>query len=238
MRAVVKIIESVVNSMKPDFTGFTAAEVGTTGVYTFTEPTAGAWVAKLSDLFVGERMKMTVSGTVYRGTVTQINANNFRVNFTTSGLTATLPSVILNYHYGHLMELRNRFRGITENPTYKFEQFPAIILVQDIQEKLMDIDYRRDATLRLFILTDSKQEYSSVDRYTYTFEPILYPLEALFIKHLKLSNYIQAFDNGYTRYDRLYWGRVENAEGTATNIFNDFIDAIEIENLVIQTSNC
>jgi len=237
MRAVVDIIGLVITAMKPLYTGLTVvANSASPYLITGFTTTLG--------LYVGQKVKVIGANPVVTAycEITAVTATSVTVS-TVSTLTVghannTLSTLqpVLNYHYGHLQEIRNTFKIATQS-TLKKEQFPAIILVQDFQETVLDRDYQREANLRLFILTDSKQSFTASDRYTYTFKPILYEIETRLFSALEDNKYIHGFE-GYTRYDRLYWGRTGNEDGTATNIFNDFIDAIEIENLKITIANC
>src|SRR5690348_3669897 len=52
-------------------------------------------------------------------------------------------------------------------------KYPLIALFHDFPEKI-GIDYYADVTLNVIILTDTKKEIFSDDRYAKTFKPILY----------------------------------------------------------------
>jgi hypothetical protein len=115
----------------------------------------------------------------------------------------------------------------------KREQFPALILVQEFEEGVDVKAGTREANLRVLILTDSKKEYVAAERYTYTIKPILYPLEELFLKCLGRSVEVGGYGVDYTRIDHVRWG-AEAGDGTASNVFNDFIDAVELLNLKVK----
>lgn len=234
MRPVVDIISDVVTDMKPTITG----------TFTLTSPTLVTVTATtkviLDKLFAGERVKVTLTGgTTVLGTIAAVTTASLRFTVTLDSSTALAPtgvSVVLNYHHGHLLEIKNIFQQATAKASLKLEQFPAIVLVQDFQEVTDRKQHLREATLRVLIITDSKQSYVAADRYTYVFEPKLYPLEDLFFKCLERSTEVSGYDQGFTRWDRLFWGRTAG-EGTASNIFADYIDAIELENLKIKILN-
>jgi hypothetical protein len=231
MTPVVDIIGAVVTAMKPTISASAAIIFGTT-------VTVNDLSKSVTDkLFVGQRMKCTFSTSVIYGVIATISDTVITITVDTSSKVApTAISVVLNYHYGHLLEIKNIFQQATAKASLKLEQFPAIVLVQDFPEVTDRKKHLREATLRVIILTDSKQSYIASDRYTYIFEPKLYPLEDLFFKCLERSNEISGYDQGFTRWDRLFWGRTQG-EGTASNIFNDYIDAIELENLKIKILN-
>lgn len=235
MRPVVDIIADVISAMKPTIAAGGAAISG--GGATVTVGNLEKTVT--SKLFVGQRIKLTFSGVVDYGDIASITDDEIIITLDNHrAVPPTAIEVVLNYHHGHLLEIKNYFRAATQKSTLKKELFPAIVLVQDIQETIKDQE--REAVLRIIILTDSKQQYTAAERYTYTFEPILYPLEELFFTEMGKRNDVSEFDLDYTRYDRLFWGRTGSEENTATNIFNDFIDAVEITDLkikIIETCN-
>ena len=230
MRPVVDIIGDVITAMKPLFTDAVLTVNPSYGVNV-----AGVSKSDIDKLFVGERVKLTFSSTVY-GTIRSIAADSFIVDCEIQKTAPSAISVVLNYHYGHLLEIKNIFQQATAKASLKLEQFPAIILVQDFPEATDRKQHTREATLRIIILTDSKQSYIASERYTNIFKAKLYPLEDLFLTQLDRSNEISGYDQGFTRWDRLFWGRAAG-EGTASNIFNDYIDAIELENLKIKILN-
>jgi hypothetical protein len=235
MRPVVDIIADVVTAMKPAQT-FTLT--GTGSPYTLSG------LAHPELLYVGMRVKIT--GTNFTATGYYLIASITGTTCTVTGATVTYlvpPTTwtgsftpVLNFHHGHLLEIKNIFQQATQKATLKLEQFPAIVCVQDFPEKTDRKKHERIATVRILILTDSKQQYTASERYTNTFEPKLYPLEDLFLKKLESSKEIGGYEQDFTRYDRLFWGRA-TGEGTASNIFNDFIDAIELENLNLKILN-
>lgn len=227
MRPVVDILSDVVTAMKPTISATGAVISG--GGATVTVGSMSKAVMKC--LFVGARIKCTFSGVVVYGTVTTKGTDSFIITLDVSQKVApTALSIVLNYHHGHLLEIQNKFIEWANNSGVKQEQFPAIICVQDFPEKMDTKKHQRDASLRIIICTDSKQAYDAPARYTYTFEPILYPLFDLFLYKLQGSNEVISYEQGFEKYDRLMWGRVQG-EGTASNIFADWIDAIEILNL-------
>ncbi len=79
----------------------------------------------------------------------------------------------------------------------------------------------------------TSQDYTSDERYTNSFRPVLYPLYDLFIKHVINSGFFLNASSSLTlhdKIDRVFWGK-QGLYGVEGNIFNDHIDAIEIQNL-------
>jgi len=228
MRPVVDIISDVITAMKPDIRGFSTAVGGAT-------VTVGAIDASVINLlYVGERMKLTYSGGYVYGVIASIGVDSFVVTLETSQTgSPSAIEVVLNYEYGNYEIVVARFNEMSQNPTYKHEMFPAIVLFQPFEETVENDGDNRLVTLNLVILTDSSQDYSYADRYTYNFKVRLYPLEDLFVSRLKATDeFTVDFTAGYTRTD-LPGKLLDKREP----LFNDFIDCIEWKNLKLKIYN-
>jgi hypothetical protein len=84
--------------------------------------------------------------------------------------------------------------------------------------------------MRIIIATNTKAEITSPTRYNDTFRDVLYPLYDLLIEKIaKYQNFTGIVEGlvPHNKTDRLYWGSQE----TSKNVFNSYIDAIEISNL-------
>jgi hypothetical protein len=138
----------------------------------------------------------------------------------------------LKYHYGTRQEIITTFTEMTESITIKSSMFPAICLIMPFKETVKGSG-NRDINLNLLILTDSKQEFSTPDRYAYNYVPILYPLLELFIEKAQCHHEILPQNPEYERTDQVSWGRYGLDENKSQQ-FNDYIDAIEIENLKLE----
>jgi len=140
------------------------------------------------------------------------------------------------YLYGHPVEIVNILSKKTNNSTLKFKKFPLIVLFMDFAEDVQPEG--RNVSLRLAIVTDTKPTFYTADRYTNTFKTVLYPIWELLHQAILDSNYIDSVSLAYAKTDRPYWGR-QGLYGNEGNIFNDFVDAIEIDNLEITINeNC
>lgn len=247
MTNVKDIISAIVTAMKPSFSGAVA-------IFTQVDPydlvIEVIPAASMRDIFVGMRLKLTANdGTIWTGAVSAITGSNDIQ--ATMGLSAEGVSMyehlianptakytvaaVLTYHHGHPLEIVNTFKQATHS-TAKGELFPAVCLLHDFPEK---ITFDREATVTVIILTDTDPAFTAADRYTYSYDTILTPLYELFIKKLAASTSIASTLDApnlfeHTKYDRLYWGK-SGLYGNTANIFNDFIDAIEIENLKFKT---
>jgi len=129
------------------------------------------------------------------------------------------------YMHGHPVEIANRLSQKDDSSIHKYKKYPVICLMQDFDE---DNDKGQvSASLNIVIFTETKPNYDADERYNDTFKNVLYPLYDLFISEVKKSGYIDLLpDNiSWKKTDRLFWGRNDSG------VMNDFIDAIEIQDL-------
>lgn len=149
-----------------------------------------------------------------------------------SGINADAPY----YLYGHpldvIKELTLKDRSVTE----KSKKYPLIALLQDFEEGIGE-DHRvqSSTSLNVIIALNTKGDYNSEQRYDNSFRNILYPLYDLFVEKLISSGWFLNVSPDlipHTKIDRLYWGR-SGLYGNEGNVFNDRLDAIEIQNLLL-----
>lgn len=141
---------------------------------------------------------------------------------------------VVRYQHGHPKEVIQTLKENDESQTLKFERLPLVALFEDF--KVMDARvFGCWATVRLnlVILNHTKQEYVAEDRYAKNFKPILDVIYNELMIHIDKSGFYHIQDDTLIKHDmtrRLFWGR-QGLYGGVANIFNDFIDAIEISNL-------
>lgn len=226
MTPVVDIISAVITAMKPTISSLSYTISGTTIRFSTTDK------GILRRLFTYERVKVTAGDVVYYGYISVISVQSFEAVFASlpaGTMIITGATLVINFHHGHPLEIVNLLKQATHLESVKFEQFPAVCLFQDFPEKFVDAG-EREAELNLVIVIDTVRTYEASQRYTYTFKPILYPLYDLFMSALAESGSISGTYFDHTKTDRLYWGK-SGLYGNTGNLFNDFIDAIEIEKL-------
>ena len=151
-------------------------------------------------------------------------------------LQAYQPSIqAINYQYGHKMELLETLIQMDKNPnTQGAFKYPLIWLVTDFVESrgLQPGVYAR-TKLRIYIIHSSSNTYKATERKAKVFAPVLYPIYYSLISKLAKSPYIlQASADmiPHDKWDRYYAGRAKIG-GNDANMLNDYVDAIEIENL-------
>jgi len=149
-------------------------------------------------------------------------------------------ATVINYMHGHPREITESLQEMTKNPTASAGKYPVIALFQDFDENV-DGDFVR-LKLNMIIGTLTDPKYKAAERYTVNFTPTLYPIYELLLNKLSRSGYFAEAserDVKHTKIDRLYWGR-NGLYGNEGNIFNDYIDCIELRDLKLnlKLKNC
>jgi hypothetical protein len=149
------------------------------------------------------------------------------------------------YMYGHILDVLKRLTIKDTDDTEKLKKYPLIVLIQDFEEVKSEwgkYEYILPE-IKVVIVTDTSQNYTSDKRYTKSFKPILYPIWNNLLTSMAKSNYIDVVSPDhieYSKFDRVFWGK-EAVFGVDGSPFNDYLDAIEIrfKNLqIIKHKNC
>jgi hypothetical protein len=136
------------------------------------------------------------------------------------------------YIYGHYLEITNRLDLKSRRAVDKFRIWPLIVLILDLKEKhdeSVNYIYSLDS-ISLYIVTPTPDKTAtSPTRKETVFEPILYPLYWDLIEKIKESKAVSTPKNllEHEKYDRYGWGN-ETAYGNEGLVFNEFLDAIQI----------
>jgi hypothetical protein len=157
---------------------------------------------------------------------------------TLQGVGVTTPE----YMYGHIPEINTRLQLKQTDPVNRDKKYPLVILRLDAVSDVVGDMVKYNLNLAIVNRTD--QNYNAEQRLERVFKPILYPLFELFFEALQKSPlFMWPGDLRYpphTKIDRYYWGTQSGAVNVK-NIMSDPIDAIEIQNLKINSrikNNC
>ena len=136
------------------------------------------------------------------------------------------------YLHGHPLEIINTLQEYTNIASLKLKKFPLIALFEDFEDLGKEGLFSHRAKLNVFIITDTLPTYKAAERYTNTFDIVLTPIYLLLDKYMRESHLIftQPSKSIGTPIKHLYWGK-NGLYGNEGNIFNDYIDALEIKNL-------
>jgi hypothetical protein len=146
----------------------------------------------------------------------------------------------INYLHGHPLEITSSLTELTQSPTLSEKRYPGIFLFQDFNEEKGGDFTVVDLNLIIGINTDNTLK--APDRYVSSFTPYLYPIYDAFLEVIARSGFFaecNVSEIKHTKIDRLYWGR-NGLYGNTGNVFNDYIDCIEIKNLKLKVKplNC
>lgn len=142
---------------------------------------------------------------------------------------------------GTPLEIIDRLIEKGESKTEKARRYPLIALFHNIEEdRNPRIGIYADITVSMIICNYTEPTYDSPTRREKNFIPTLWPIYAKFIKNIADSGYFQNFDEfRHRKMDQYYWGKY-GLYGREGNIFDDFLDAVEIKNLKLSliTETC
>lgn len=163
-------------------------------------------------------------------------------NALTPQLVALDPNITgVHYEHGHPMEIIKTLKEKDESKTFKFKRYPLIALFQDFPETHNIKGFQCETTLHLIIAKTTLPNYKAEKRYEKNFKPFLYPIYEKFKYELGRHKAFQVSggEAPHTKIDRLFWGR-EGLLGNTANMFDDWIDCIEIKNLklLVNLKNC
>lgn len=171
---------------------------------------------------------MEAVGEIFRKVVELVQSDYYKI----SGIPET-PY----YLYGHPIEIIDKLAKKT-NAGESFDKFPLICLFTDINEIENVTKNTREITVDIVICNQTKPEYDTMERVVESFNPVLYPIYESLKKNISKGGVFQ-LDSDISKTDRFFWGK-NGIYGNTANIFNDFIDAIEIKDLKLKIlkNNC
>lgn len=138
------------------------------------------------------------------------------------------------FKHGHILEIVSELEALSKGPATKSQRYPLVALLRDFPElngALPGIDSQN--TLNLIIAIRTERTYTADKREALSFTPILKPIVAELLHQFEMSGKFMApgqDQQNYLAIERYFWGR-ESISGAKENIFNDWIDCIEIKNL-------
>lgn len=154
---------------------------------------------------------------------------------------STVSGITCYYQFGHPSEILDNLRAITQDPTKPDQKYPLIALFTDYEEQQGNTPgIESNVSLHLIIATLTSPHYMASERAIITFKPILEPIYDALKQCVLDSGYYQNNRFKCRKINRFYWGK-NGLYDMSGNVFEDMIDAIEIQNLelsVIQYQNC
>jgi len=139
------------------------------------------------------------------------------------------------YMFGHPSEIVQNLTEMTAAPSKANLKYPLVALFTDILVDANKDGFYGDARLTLIIATMTKPEYKAAQRLANNFKPILQPIKCELVDQISRVKQWQPTGGGELRYKEIehyYWGK-DGLYGSDGNIFNDFIDAIELRDVMV-----
>ena len=168
------------------------------------------------------------------------DSTSFKVKGDYTGET-TWKSAAPYYSYGHILEIAN-ILAKKDNSTQElsFKKYPIVILILDVKrrpnQKLQTTDYE---DVNIIIANKTKPTYVASERKSNNFDPILHPIYEKLIIGLSRNKLLNNSESipfiNHVATDRYFWGTELN--NNSKNIFNDFLDAVDIRGLKIKVQN-
>ncbi|MDR1347354.1 MAG: hypothetical protein LBJ63_02840 [Prevotellaceae bacterium] len=140
------------------------------------------------------------------------------------------------YQYGHLNDINNILKSYSNTAEYRAQKYPAVFLLQDFVETcVQSMTVEKQVNLQLLIVASSNRDYRAAERYEKVFKPVLYPVYDCLIGTIKRDKRLMLpyGDIEHTKIDRLLISgfQIRTQTGQTGNLFADFLDAIEINNM-------
>lgn len=134
------------------------------------------------------------------------------------------------YMYGHTMEIANRLQELTQSAAYANQKFPLIILFTDITIDHSTPGFYGSTNLHLLICNITDPKYTAEQRTDANFIPILHPIKNELLNQLSRHlGFSWPEELNYQETDCYFFGSILSGK----NVFNDYLDAIELRNVRI-----
>lgn len=155
------------------------------------------------------------------------------VNAADAVLYPTLQRHIL-YQYGRSIQIQKKLQELNNGiiPEIKNSKYPLFALFQDFPESFSTGYYCTVTFPKIVIAVLTTSTDDPPKRYSQTFKPVLYPIWDEFLRQAVRHKNVVGNDPGiisHTKWDRP--GTQPAADPSKGSNFNDFVDAIEIQNL-------
>jgi hypothetical protein len=192
------------------------------------------------DDIIGDIVQATADAIVLKGTTTTLLQTIQANEIAALGSTLIQGIRYSKSSYEELIENLAQADGSTEG---RYNKYPLIHLVQDVSVKRgEDIGAYGTTSLNIVFIHQTEQTYKIEDRDAKVFKPVLWPMYYQFMASLFNSGWAWGDDTAeykHTVTKKAFWGNRKLATASK-NILNDYVDAIEVNNLQVKFNyrNC
>jgi len=148
----------------------------------------------------------------------------------------------VHYLYGHPLEIINTLGQYESGTTKKFDKYPLVAFFLDMPMKRgTELGIYGEATIHMAIIRDCLDpNQTAAERDVTNFEPVLTPIYLELMEQISLRrDLFQLTAREMIRHEsiyRYYWGK-QGLWGNNKNIFNDWVDCIEIKDLKLKINS-
>ncbi len=149
-----------------------------------------------------------------------------------TALTAASFGRAVYYMFGHPLEIVTRLQQLSQSTTQKDKKYPLVALFTDIPV-VHKPGFYGEAKMNIIIATLTKPEFTAPQRLQNNFKPILQPIKDELLNQIdRYTGFTHEGELSYTEIERYYWGK-QGLYGNNANVFNDYIDCIELQNVTV-----
>lgn len=143
----------------------------------------------------------------------------------------------VHYQYGHPLEIIKTIGNFDNGVASKFNKYPLVAFFLDSRVDRSNPEYYGEQTVNMAIIRACKNpNQTAKERDEFNFIPVLDPIYRALIREIQNRGDIFQLERGHVPHsaiNRYYWGK-EGMFGNDGNIFNDWVDAIEINNMKLR----
>lgn len=145
----------------------------------------------------------------------------------------------INYLIGSQKEVQQRLAEWSRNESTKDSKYPCIVVFTPFQQQRMqsDVKYLTQATVNILIVNDTEKTYTTPERITNVFEPILWTIYNLFLNELILSNYFDLDSTFKIPHDYVDHFHYSPTPAKDQNVLSAVLDAVEMQNVELNLMN-
>lgn len=144
----------------------------------------------------------------------------------------------VHYQYGHPLEIIKTLGNFDSGVASKFKKYPLVAFFLDSTVDRTDPQFYGEQSVNLAIIRACKNpNQTAKERDEFNFIPVLTPIYMALLDEIRLRgdlfSGVSRTDIPHRVTNRYYWGK-SGLYGNDKNIFNDWVDAIEINNLKLK----